>query len=120
LRNDRLLPLVLHIRDVAEEIAQFVATHSADQVKADLFAERGLVHSLYMIADLTIRLQHEHPEITAELPMIAWKEIRGLRNRIAHTYFELDHDVIWRAATNEVPVLSRLLVASLYPPHSGS
>ena len=100
--DDRLRVLVWHIRDVAAEISEFVAANSREQVKANLFAARGLVHSLYMIADLATRLQNEHPEFVAAVSDVAWKDILGLRSRIAHSYFELDHDV---AITRAYPIL---------------
>ncbi|WP_374618938.1 DUF86 domain-containing protein [Devosia sp.] len=111
--DNRLRVLVWHIRDVAAEIAEFVAANSQEQVKANLFAARGLVHSLYMVADLATRLQNEHPEFVAAVSDVAWRDIRGLRNRIAHSYFELDHEVVWRAAVVEVPVLAGVLVERL-------
>ncbi len=49
-----------------------------------------------------------------------WEQIRGLRNRIVHGYFELDFDIIWSACVNDVPKLARRLVATLDAPHSGS
>lgn len=118
--DERLRVLVWHIRDIASEIAEFLASHSYEQVRADLFLERGLVHSLYIIADLAMRLQNEHPDFVASLPEIAWRDIRGLRNRVAHSYFEINHEVIWNAATTEVPVLAKALVDRLEPPHTGS
>lgn len=118
---DRLSILVWHIRDVAAEIADFVANNARTDVRADLFLERGLVHSLYIVADLATRLQNEHPEFIASLPDISWRDIRGLRNRIAHSYFEINHDVVWAAAVGEVPVLANLLVAKLGDlPHTGT
>jgi uncharacterized protein with HEPN domain len=49
------------------------------------------------------------------------RDIRGLRNRLAHSYFEVDHDIVWTAAANEVPVLARLLVEKLdEPPHTAT
>jgi uncharacterized protein with HEPN domain len=111
--DDRLRALIWHIRDVASEIADFAASNTREEVRSNLFSERGLVHSLYIIADLATRLQNEHPEFVATLPEVAWRDIRGLRNRIAHSYFEVNHDVVWAAAVEEVPVLARLLLAKL-------
>lgn len=105
--------LVWHIRDVASEIAAFSASHSRADVEANLFLERGLIHSLYIIADLATRLQNEHPEFVAAIPEVAWRDIRGLRNRVAHSYFEINHDIIWDAAIGEVPVLAAMLLAKL-------
>lgn len=46
-------------------------------------------------------------------PDILWKQIKGMRDRIAHGYFELDSSIIYDASVNEIPLLndafSRLL-----------
>ena len=65
-------------------------------------------------------MQSEHPAFVASLPEVPWKDIRGLRNRIAHGYFEVDADIVWRAAVEEVPALARVLVDRLDPPQIGS
>ena len=71
--------------------------------------------SLYMVADLATRIQDEHAAFVAAVPEIPWKHIRGLRNRIAHGYFELNPDVLWSALVDDVPVLAEALVAKLDP-----
>jgi uncharacterized protein with HEPN domain len=38
-------------------------------------------------------------------PDVAWREIAGLRDVIAHTYFALDTDILWDAVEREVPAL---------------
>jgi uncharacterized protein with HEPN domain len=119
--DERLTALVWHIRDVASEIAAFVGSTTRENVRSNLFLERGLVHSLYIVADLATRLQNEHPEFVAGLPEIEWRDIRGIRNRIAHSYFEINHDIVWAAAVDEVPELARRILAKLeYPPHTGT
>lgn len=118
--DDRLRVLIYHIRDVATEIEAFVARNQREDLREDVFLERGLVMSLYMIADLATRLQSEHPAFVASLPQVPWKDIRGLRNRIAHGYFETDIDIVWRAAVNEVPALARVLIDQLNSPQIGS
>lgn len=106
---------------MASEIAAFIAGSSRAEIEANLFLERGLVHSLYIIADLATRLKNEHPEFVASLPEVAWRDIRGLRNRVAHSYFEINYDIIWDAAGGEVPVLAALLMAKLEEaPHTGT
>ncbi len=119
--DDRLSILVWHIRDVAAQVAKFVSGTTEAEVRSNLFLERGLVHSLYIVAALATRLQNEHPAFVASLPDVAWRDIRGLRNRIAHSYFEINHDVVWAAEVDELPVLSRLLMERLDDtPHTGT
>ena len=69
--DDRLSILVWHIRDVAAQVAKFVSGTTEAEVRSNLFLERGLVHSLYIVADLATRLQNEHPAFVASLPDVA-------------------------------------------------
>jgi uncharacterized protein with HEPN domain len=48
-------------------------------------------------------------------PQVPWAKIIGLRNKIAHEYFRLDLDMIWRIVTEDVPALAKA-TASLVPP----
>lgn len=36
---------------------------------------------------------------------MAWREIAGLRDVIAHAYFALDADILWDAVERDVPAL---------------
>ena len=38
-------------------------------------------------------------------PSIPWKNIKGMRNRIAHGYFEIDADVVFDTLKNSIPPL---------------
>jgi uncharacterized protein with HEPN domain len=39
----------------------------------------------------------------------AWKEMRGVRNYVLHTYSELDPEEIWNTVKNEFPELIKQL-----------
>ena len=32
-----------------------------------------------------------------------------MRNRLIHAYFDIDHDVLWKAATDKIPTLLKAL-----------
>lgn len=36
-------------------------------------------------------------------PDVPWKTIVGLRNKVIHHYFAVDHEVIWQIATKNIP-----------------
>jgi uncharacterized protein with HEPN domain len=44
-------------------------------------------------------------ETQAASPGIPWASIVGMRNRLAHGYFEIDLDVVWKTVTEAVPPL---------------
>ena len=38
-------------------------------------------------------------------PDIPWREMRGLRNRIAHGYFDVDLGIVWDTVRKDLPDL---------------
>lgn len=42
-------------------------------------------------------------------PDIPWKAVIGMRNHIAHGYFELDADLVFEAVTNDIPPLLKII-----------
>ena len=41
--------------------------------------------------------------LTSNAPHIPWRNIKGLRDHIAHGYFNLDAEIIFDVAKNEIP-----------------
>lgn len=52
-------------------------------------------------------------ETMAEFPNIPWNQIRGLRNRVAHAYGELDAATMWTVVSKDVKSLSDMASAYL-------
>jgi uncharacterized protein with HEPN domain len=42
---------------------------------------------------------------------LARARTKSERNRLIHAYFDIDHDVLWKAATEEIPPLLTALRA---------
>lgn len=118
--DDRLQVLILHIRDVAMELNEFTRTHKVDDLRRDVMVERGFVMSVMIIGELAGRIVEGHPDVVADMPEVPWARIRGLRNRIAHGYFDLDLDTVWDVVVNSIPEFAGRLAAKLEPPHTGT
>jgi uncharacterized protein with HEPN domain len=58
-----------------------------------------------LLGECANRLNMRYLEVTASHPDIPWAQIRGLRNIIAHEYYDPDLAVIWRTARQEMPDL---------------
>lgn len=43
--------------------------------------------------------------LASNFPDIPWRDIVGMRNHIAHGYFELDADIVFEAVKNDIPDL---------------
>ena len=43
------------------------------------------------------------PKILQQEPEIEWKQVAGMRDRIAHNYFDTQHGIVVETATTDVP-----------------
>lgn len=43
--------------------------------------------------------------LLSEFPEVPWKAIIGMRNHIAHGYFELDAELVFEAIQTDIPAL---------------
>lgn len=51
--------------------------------------------------------------LQSNFPAIPWRAIIGMRNHIAHGYFELDADLVFEAVKNDIPPLSETIVKAI-------
>ncbi len=98
------------MRDSAAAI--FVYLHEVDR---DAFYANGekqdaVLRRLEVIGEAAGRIAHE---VQKELPSIPFREIRGMRNIIAHDYGEVDLERVWETATVDVPALLKTLERAL-------
>lgn len=70
---------------------------SKEAFLADARTQDAILMRLLAIGE---ELSHLSDKFAKEHPDIQWYKIVGLRNRIAHGYFEIDQDLIWDTLTN--------------------
>ena len=51
--------------------------------------------------------------LSSQFPEVPWRAIIGMRNHIAHGYFELDADIVFDAVKNDIPVLNGVILSAL-------
>jgi uncharacterized protein with HEPN domain len=61
--------------------------------------------SLIIIGEAAVNIMDRHSEFASQHPEIAWRDMRGMRNRIAHGYFDIDLAVVWDTTQSALPLL---------------
>ena len=60
---------------------------------------------LEAIGETVKKIHRINPEfLNSQDPSIPWKNIMGLRDKIAHGYFNLDEEIIFETSKKEIPV----------------
>ena len=47
--------------------------------------------------------------LLAKYPSIPWKKVMGMRNRMAHGYFQIDIEIVFDVLKNEIPPLYEVI-----------
>jgi uncharacterized protein with HEPN domain len=78
--------------------------------KEDVFQHddlsRAFARSLEIIGEAMKQLP---PIFRQTYPEIDWRGLAGLRDKLIHHYFGIDHDILWDVITNEIPSALALL-----------
>lgn len=109
----RLADYLDHMHQAAVEACLFVQGHDREQFLSDKRTQRATVMSLVIIGEAATKVMEQYPEFAERHSDVPWRSMRGMRNRIAHGYFDINLDVVWETVVTALPALSTQLDALL-------
>lgn len=99
----------LYAQDILENINDaevFLEGFTYEQFFNDKKTKYAVVRALEIIGEAAKNIP---PHIKKEYSEIVWKDITGMRNRIAHEYFGINYTVVWHTVHNELPPLKNVI-----------
>jgi uncharacterized protein with HEPN domain len=95
-----------HMRDAAREALAF----AKGKHRADLDKDRQLALALLKCIEIVGEAASAVGEETVSRhPQIPWRQIRGMRNRLVHGYYEVDLNIVWDTVEhNLAPLVAAL------------
>lgn len=99
-----------HMLDAGEKIVEFTGGVSSTAFRTDEKLQLAVVRLLEIAGEAANSVSDEFKEVHDEIP---WREITSTRNRLIHGYFDVDLDVVWKIATEDVPILVQNLRATI-------
>ncbi len=91
-----------------EKIATFVGESSRDEFLANVLLYDAVLRNLEILGEAS---KHLPAEVKARMPEVAWREMAGMRDWLAHGYFTINADVVWNAIRIELPLLLKSIQA---------
>jgi len=88
------------ILSACRKIEAIVAATSENLFLRDEVLPAAVLHHLTVIGEainrMSVELRERHPEVP-------WRQIIAVRHRIVHAYFDLDLQILWDTATDDIP-----------------
>lgn len=110
------------LKDILEAIAAIerYLSRGREAFEQDELLQVWFLRHLQIIGEAARALPED---VRAMVPEVEWHKIVGMRNVLVHGYFEIDADIVWDAASRDVPALKlyiqRLLGRLEEPGHGG-
>lgn len=79
----------------------FVGTSTRDEFLANVLVYDAVLRNLEIRGEAA---KHVPDNVRGRMPEVAWREIAGMRDWLAHGYFTIKPDVVWDAIEVEVPL----------------
>ncbi|MCC6680565.1 MAG: DUF86 domain-containing protein [Phycisphaeraceae bacterium] len=99
-----------HMLDYAHSVRRLAEGCQRADLEHDEKLRLALVRAVEVNGEAAVRvtesMQQSHPDIP-------WRQIIGTRHRLIHGYDQVDLDLLWRIATDDMPPLIDQLTAIL-------
>ena len=105
---NRLADYLDHMRQAIADAQSFTEGMAQADFEQDRRTQQAVVMSLIVLGEAATKVMDQHSAFAAEHSHIPW---RGMRNRIAHGYFEINLEVVWDTVQTALPVLKTQLDA---------
>ena len=98
------------IKDSIRKIEKYTRSVDFDEFSRDEKLIDAVVRNLSIIGEAVI---HIPKEIKAKNTDVAWKEIKGMRNKVVHEYFGIDEEILWKTVQDDLPVFKKQIAKLL-------
>lgn len=93
---------LLDMLKAAKLAQEFVTNVDWDEFQTDLMRQSAVTRQLEIVGEAARRISEESK---AEIPEIPWRQIIGMRNRIAHEYDRINSITLWNTIQLALPEL---------------
>ena len=93
---------IVDMLHVGQRLVEDFKDVSYEEYLSDSKAQRTALYDLGVLGEARGHLSDTFKEEHNHLP---WHQMRGLRNRLVHEYFNIDHEIVWQVLMTEIPDL---------------
>lgn len=109
----RLLDYLEHILGAIQRITGYTDDMTEAGFLADSKTQDAVIRNIEIIGEAARNVERVHSDFAARHTEVPWSDIYLMRNRIAHGYFSVDVELVWKTIQNDLPLLEEQIRALL-------
>jgi uncharacterized protein with HEPN domain len=105
-RDPQRLPDYLnHILEAIERIEEYVSELDEMAFLGNKLVQDAVVRNFEVIGEASNNIEKRFPEFVAAHPELPLTSAYQMRNAVAHGYFQLDFEILWKTIQRDLPDL---------------
>jgi uncharacterized protein with HEPN domain len=103
--QQRLADYLEHIVKAIERIERYTRGMDQGMFLNNQLVQDGVIRNLEIIGEASHNIEVHHPEFAAAHPELPLAFAYQMRNAVAHGYFKVDLEIVWRTIHRDLPHL---------------
>jgi uncharacterized protein with HEPN domain len=67
----------------------------------------AVARNIEILGEAANHIQYMDPAFAASHPELPWPEMRGMRNKMVHGYFDIERETVWGTVKTDLPQLKQ-------------
>jgi uncharacterized protein with HEPN domain len=103
--KQRLADYLAHILEAIERIDRYTEDMGEVAFLENLMAQDAVIRNFEIIGEASNNIEKHYPEFAAAHPELPLAFAYQMRNAVAHGYFKVDLEIVWKTIHNDLPGL---------------
>ncbi len=105
---ERVEDYLEHIGQAIERAIAYIEPFGGvEALQRNQQVQDAVIRNIEIIGEAANRIQKEAPEFVDAHPELPWIEMRGMRNKMIHNYFDVSLTVVWNTLKDNLPRLKQ-------------
>lgn len=95
-----------HILEAIARVDKYTKNMTESAFLADSLVQDAVIRNFEVIGEASRNIERYHPAFAASHSNIPWSDLYTMRNRVAHGYFSVDLQIVWKTIERDLPSLA--------------
>ncbi len=102
--QQRLLDYLEHMMQAIERINRYTDHLDESEFLQNELVQDAVIRNLEILGEASNNIQKHYPEFAVQHPELPLAFAYQMRNAIAHGYFKVDYEIVWKTIHTDLPV----------------
>jgi len=108
----RLQDYLNHILEAIERIESYVEDMSELEYLESNLVKDAVIRNFEVIGEASHNIEVRYPEFNKQHPELPLAVAYQMRNAVAHGYFKVDQEIVWKTIHRDLPELYKMVNAA--------